>query len=58
MNLTSFNIKADIRDSKFLAMVIQNTTNAFIFALPAMAVGHALGLSAPVYRSNFRSQHN
>jgi hypothetical protein len=31
MNLTSFNIKADIRESIFLAaMVIQDTTNTFV----------------------------
>jgi hypothetical protein len=50
-NLTSFNIKADIRDSKFLAaMVIQITTYAFMWIsniLPAVAgKGHVATLSA------------
>jgi hypothetical protein len=47
MNLASFNIKADIKDSIFLAeMVIQDTTNAFMHYINTTKVSTLCALPA------------
>jgi hypothetical protein len=46
MNLITFNIKAVIRDSIFLAMVIQDTTNAFMPSCEFLTFSKAFTLCA------------